>query len=90
MPYRVIVPPDIEKRIAEFHPLLKSKIRAGLDDLSRDPYQGKALRQELKGFYSFQVSRYRIVYGIHHLVREVNVLAIGPRHNVYRSLSEVR
>lgn len=89
MPYRVIVPPDIEKRIAEFHPLLKSKIRAGLDDLSLDPCQGKALRQELKGFYSYRVSRTRIVYRIHHLVREVTILAIGSRQNVYRSLSEV-
>lgn len=84
MPYRVMVPPDIEKQISKLHPLLKAKIRAGFDDLSSDPYQGKPLREELSGLHSYRVSRYRIVYRIHQGVCEIYVVGVGSRKTIYQ------
>ncbi|MBI2335650.1 MAG: type II toxin-antitoxin system RelE/ParE family toxin [Deltaproteobacteria bacterium] len=88
MRYRVVIPPPIERLIASLPPALKSKIRAGLDDLAIDPYQGKALRDNLKGLYSLRVTRYRIVYSIHQHQIEVHVLAIGPRSKIYHDVEK--
>lgn len=88
MPYRVLIPPHVEGLIAKFHPSLKKKIRAALDDLAQDPYQGKPLKEELMGLYSYRVARYRIIYSIHHDVLEVHVVAMGPRKIIYQSIFE--
>lgn len=86
MPYRVIVPPPVEKILSTFHPLLKRRIRAALDALKADPFQGKALGEELAGFFSYRVSRHRVVYRIVGNSGEVRVVAIGPRKSIYQSL----
>jgi mRNA interferase RelE/StbE len=84
--YRIIVPPDTENPIAKLHPLLKAKIRAGLDTLSLDPKQGKPLRKKLGGFHSYRVARYRIVYQIFNQKSEIYILAVGHRKTIYQSL----
>ena len=84
MPYKVIIPPHVQKQIAKFHPALKQKIRAALDDLAIDPHQGKALKEDLVGLYSYRVTRYRIIYSIHRNVLEVHVIAIGDRRRIYQ------
>ena len=86
MPYRVIVPPHVERDLTHYPPQLKTKIRAALDQLSIDPYQGKALKEELVGRYSFRVARYRIIDRIHDGVLEVLVVAIGHRRTIYRAI----
>lgn len=86
MPCKVIIPPHVEKQISKFHPSLKQKVRAALDDLAEDPLQGKPLKEELKGLYSFRVNRYRIIYSIYRQVLEVHVIAIGHRRIIYSSL----
>lgn len=86
MIYRVVIPPPVEKKIARPHPDLKQRIRAALDDLVKDPYQGKALKEELAGLYSYRVSKFRILYSIHKRILEVHVVAIGPRKTIYQSV----
>ena len=83
MVYRVIVPPHVEKQISQFHPLLKTRIRAALDELAKSPFEGKALKENLKGFYSFRVNRYRIIYSIQRQNSKVQVVAIGHRETIY-------
>ncbi|OGQ47387.1 MAG: hypothetical protein A3H42_02225 [Deltaproteobacteria bacterium RIFCSPLOWO2_02_FULL_46_8] len=86
MAYRILIPPHVEKQISRLHPLLKQKIRSALDDLSIDPLQGKALKEDLQGLYSYRVTKYRIIYSIHHHVLEVHVIAMGPRKTIYKSV----
>jgi len=86
MAYQVIIPPHVEKQIAKFHQTLKQKIRAALDDLSKNPHQGKALKEDLVGLYSYRVARYRIIYSIHRHVLEVHVIAIGHRRSIYENI----
>ena len=52
MIYHVLIPPHVEQQISKLHPSLKQKIRSALDDLSADPFQGKALKEDLTGLYS--------------------------------------
>lgn len=86
MAYRILVPPHVEKQITRLHPQLKQKIRAALDDLATDPFQGKALKEDLTGLYSYRVARYRIIYSIHRRILEVHVIALGPRKTIYQSI----
>lgn len=86
MVYRVAIPPPVEKKIAKLHPDLKQRVRAALDSLAQNPYQGKALKEELAGLYSYRVSRFRIVYSIHKKILEVHVVAVGPRKIIYQSV----
>ncbi len=60
------------------------RIRKALCSIAEDPYQGKPLKFELKGLWSYRVSTYRIIYTIRHSVLIVEVLDIGHRRDVYR------
>ena len=72
------------RRMAEREPALYQRVASALDDLQRDPYQGKLLKGELKGRYSYRVGSYRVVYLIRQHELLVLVIDIGHRRDVYR------
>ena len=65
-------------------PELYKRVAQALDDLEGDPFQGKPLKGELKGRYSFRVGSYRILYLIRHHALLVIEIDIGHRREVYR------
>ena len=69
--------------VRRLHPNLKRKVRASLATLSRDPHAGKSLREELDGLRSFRVGRIRIIFRLLDEERTVEIVAIGPRTNIY-------
>jgi len=81
-PYRLNVPDSVAALIRKMHPRLKRKIRSALEEISTDPYSGKALREELKGLMTFRVSTFRIVYRIAD-DNILDIVAIGPRKSIY-------
>ena len=74
----------IIRRMAEREPALYERVARALDDLGRDPFQGKPLRGELKGRYSYRVGTYRIIYLIRAHELLVLVIDIGHRRDIYR------
>lgn len=70
--------------MAQREPALYQRVARALDDLERDPFQGKSLRGELKKRYSYRVGSYRILYLIQHHRLVVIVIDIGHRRDVYR------
>ena len=60
------------------------RVAKALHFLSEDPRQGKPLKFELKGKWSYSVGVYRIIYTIEHSLLMVEVLDIGHRRDVYR------
>ncbi len=68
--------------IQGLHPEIKRKIKGSLQTLLAEPHVGKPLREELEGFRSFRVSRFRIVYQIAQK-GEIQIIAIGPRERIY-------
>jgi mRNA interferase RelE/StbE len=76
------VPHDIEALIRNLHPILKKRVRAGLEEILEDPYCGKALKDELAGLRSLRIRRLRIVYRLSQRGR-VSIVAVGPRKNIY-------
>ena len=88
MKYRLVIPANLEEVIRVLPPSLKSPIRAGLSAIQSDPHQGKPLTNELRGFWSFRVNRYRIIYRIHLNLVEVEIVDIGPREVIYSRMLE--
>jgi mRNA-degrading endonuclease RelE of RelBE toxin-antitoxin system len=48
--------------LRRLHPDIKRSIRKALDELSKNPYAGKPLKEELSGLWSLSVSHHRIIY----------------------------
>ena len=71
-------------RIAQREPVLFRRLENALDDLGRDPFQGKALVGHLKGRYSYRVGTYRIIYWVEKQKLLILVIDIGHRRDIYR------
>lgn len=80
--YKVRVPDEVVELIRSLHPLLKKKVRAGLEEILQDPYCGKALKDELAGLWSFRIKRFRIIYELSKK-GQISIVVIGPRKNIY-------
>jgi len=75
------VPAEIRSLIRRLHPQLKRKVRAALADILEDPGCGKALKEELEGYWSLPIGRTRIIYRPGE--GGVEIVAIGPRQTIY-------
>ena len=82
MPYKLRISDELVSLIRGLHPLLKLKIRTALFEIMNDPHAGKALKDELKGLWSYRLKRIRIVYRITGK-KYIDIIAIGPRKNIY-------
>lgn len=82
--YRLVLLAKAQKQLDLAPDKVKTRIEATLRSIQADPYQGKKLEGQLKGFYSVRVVPFRIIYEIrkHELV--VLVVKIGDRKDVYR------
>lgn len=77
------MPDPLVAMVRRLHPDLKRKVRASLAAISRDPHAGRSLREELEGLRSFRAGRLRIIFRIVSEERVVDIVAIGPRANIY-------
>ena len=75
------VPTEVRNLIRHLPPVLKRKVRAALADILDDPTCGKALKEELEGYWSLRVGRTRIVYRL--AASNIEIVTIGPRESVY-------
>ena len=72
------------RRMAEREPALYQRVAHALDDLARDPFQGKPLKGELRGRYSYRVGSYRILYLVRQQELLVLIIDLGHRRDIYR------
>lgn len=71
----------VKERLKNLHPNLKRKMRASLDEILANPHSGKELQDELKGFRTYRVGRFRIIYAINQ--KGIHVIGLGPRATIY-------
>lgn len=88
-PYELVMTPPAVRAIQ--HSLPESAATAALEFLTSalvaNPQRvGKQLRGELAGIYSARRGTYRVLYRINEDLREVVVLRIDHRRDVYRSI----
>lgn len=79
---RLRVPDHIVSFIRKSHPEIKTKIRAGLEYIQKEPEACKPLKDELEGLKSYRAGRFRIIYRIS-TKNIIEIVAIGPRKTIY-------
>jgi len=87
--YLLKVPGDLVSLIRNLHPLIKEDIRSALHFLVKKPHSGKALKEELHGLRSYRVKRYRVVCRIVAPEKFLEIIAIGPRKNIYEETFKI-
>ena len=74
-----------EKDFSSLDKAVREQVKAKLSDLEANPYRFKALHGRLKGKWSMRVGNYRVVYEIYENAKEVWLLYVEHRENVYGS-----
>ncbi|MBW1724941.1 MAG: type II toxin-antitoxin system RelE/ParE family toxin [Deltaproteobacteria bacterium] len=82
MANKLRVPDEIVSLIRGMHPVLKKRIKLAFNKILKDPYSGKALKEELDGLRSFRIKRFRIIYKVS-LKKVISIIALGPRKYIY-------
>lgn len=83
MRYGVVLPKKAQKDLQRVDSRYRRRICAALEALGSDPYCGKKLEGEFRGYFSYRVWPYRIIYTLQedHLI--VLIIRIGHRQGVY-------
>jgi mRNA interferase RelE/StbE len=69
--------------IRKLDPGTRNKVRAAVDELSKDPLEGKPLSFTLKGLRSWRTGDWRIIYRAEAEKVVVVVVTVGHRRDVY-------
>src|ERR1700687_3747563 len=83
--HRVVLPPDVIEVVRRLAPAATRKVRAALDELSRDPRLGEPLHREVTRRWRLRVGALRIVYRPR--PDGIEVVAIGPRRTIYTDMA---
>lgn len=84
--WRVRLTPTAADDIRHLPPLANVSVKALLKSLGLDPSIGKALQQELVGYYSARFQRWRVIYSMMSAHRMVTVYLIAHRSSVYEAM----
>jgi mRNA-degrading endonuclease RelE of RelBE toxin-antitoxin system len=75
--------PEAARLLSKIHPENKQYIKKALKELRQNPYTGKDLQEELFGFNSLRIKKYRIIYDIREDEYLLRIYYIGQRSSVY-------
>jgi mRNA interferase RelE/StbE len=89
MAYTVKFARTVADKISTLHPDIKKQLRLVIKKISKEPYLGKELQEELSGFLSYRFNRYRIIYQVNDIAKTIIVYMIGHRRDVYELFSEL-
>ncbi len=89
MLYTVKFTRTVADKVSTLHPDIKKQLRSTLKAISKEPYSGKELQEELSGFLSYRFLRYRIIYQVNDIDKTIIVYMFGHRRDVYELFSEL-
>ena len=81
--------PEAARLLAKLHPEAKKLIKSGLDELRQNPYLGDDLQEELSGFKSYKIKRYRVLYAVDEEKEVIRVYYVGERRDVYEQFRDL-
>ena len=81
--------PEAARLLSKIHPENKKYIKKALKELRQNPYTGKDLQEELFGFNSLRIKKYRIIYDIREDEYLLRIYYIGQRSDVYQQLRQM-
>ena len=89
MPYAVKFTRTVADKVSTLHPDIKKQLRSAIEKISKEPYSGKELQEELSDFLSYRFKRYRIIYQVIETDKVIIVYMFGHRRDVYELFSEL-
>jgi mRNA-degrading endonuclease RelE of RelBE toxin-antitoxin system len=75
--------PEASRLVSKLHPDNKKQLKQALNELQQNPYTGKYLQEELFGFKSLILKRYRAIYAVSEEENYVEIYYVGRRSDVY-------
>lgn len=75
--------PEVSRLVAKLHPENKKLLTQAFIGLRRNPYTGKDLQEELSGFKSLRLKRYRVIYTVNEEENYIEIYYVGRRSDVY-------
>ena len=83
MTWEVVYTLTAKAAIRKLDPGTRNRVRAAVEELSRDPLRGKPLSFTLKGLRSWRTGDWRIIYKAEAERVVVVVVTVGHRRDVY-------
>ena len=83
-PWHPVYSNRARKSIKAIPAKIRSRIEQGIFGILTDPYSGKPLQGQFKGFYSLKIWPYRVVYMINKEKRILEVFDVGHRQGIYK------
>ncbi len=88
MTYKVLLHPKAAKALQKIDCMTKKRIKKTLVELAGDPYKsGEPLIPD--DFFKIRIEDYRAIYEIDSTKKEVVLLFVGHRSNVYDEFSKI-
>ena len=81
--------PEAARLLSKLHPENKKDIKKVMNEFRQNPYDGKDLQEELFGFKSLRIKKYRIIYHLKEEEYLLRVYYIGQRSNVYEQFRQL-
>jgi len=81
--------PETSRILSRFHPENKKLIKQALEELRKNPYAGSDLQEELYGFKSYKLKRYRVLYNINEKETIIQIFHIGHRKDIYEQFNRL-
>lgn len=75
--------PEVSRLVAKLHPENKRQLKQALNELRQKPFIGKDLQEELFGFKSLRLKKYRVIYTVSEEANYIEIYYIGRRSDVY-------
>jgi mRNA interferase RelE/StbE len=75
---------ELKAQIRHLPPDLKQRVWETVDIIFRDPETGKLLSEDLAGYRSYRIGKYRLIYRIKN--SRLVLIAVGPRADIYERL----
>ncbi|MBF0123349.1 MAG: type II toxin-antitoxin system RelE/ParE family toxin [Candidatus Omnitrophica bacterium] len=71
-------------QLQKSQPAIASRVINAINVLAHNPFCGKALRADLRGYYSLRIGIYRAIYRIDQDRIVIQVVRVGHRRDGYR------
>ena len=81
--------PEAAHLLSKLHPENKKHIKKAMIELQQNPYAGRDLREELFGFKSLRIKRYRNIYNLKEEEYLLRIYYLGQRSDVYEQFRQM-
>ena len=81
--WKIRFTPEASRLLSKIHFENKKQLKQALNELQQNPHTGKDLQEELFGFKSLRLKKYRVIYKVSEENNYIEIYYIGRRSDVY-------